>query len=100
MVPGGEPCGNRPEPLGNRRGTARNRRGTARNRAWNCSEPCVELWNQRRELGVARGTVVDIPAGEDRAELPEGWREGLWVSAESSRAREGLGLVVPAGDAL
>lgn len=93
MVPGGEPCGNRPEPLGNRQ-------GTARNRAWNCSEPCVELWNQRRELGVARGTVVDIPAGEDRAELPEGWREGLWVSAESSRAREGLGLVVPAGDAL
>lgn len=78
----GEPPGNCSEPPGN------------------CSEPCVELWNQRRELGVARGTVVDIPAGEDRAELPEGWREGLWVSVESSRVREGLGLVVPAGDAL
>lgn len=74
--------------------------GTTGNRAWNCSEPCVELWNQRRELGVARGTVVDIPAGEDPAELPEGWREGLWVSAEPSRVREGLGLVVPAGGAL
>lgn len=78
----GEPPGNCSEPPGN------------------CSEPCVELWNQRRELGVARGTVVDIPAGEDPAELPEGWREGLWVSAGPSRAREGLGLVVPAGDAL
>lgn len=74
--------------------------GTTGEPPGNCSEPCVELWNQRRELGVARGTVVDIPAGEDPAELPEGWREGLWVSAEPSRAREGLGLVVPAGGAL
>lgn len=60
----------------------------------------MELWNQRRELGVARGTVVDAPVGEARAELPEGWREGLWGSAEPSRVREGLGLVVPAGGAL